>query len=440
MKKKIFMLMLAASLLFTSSFAFADQLDMYQKISENPGFSEQKPASTSNSFTVKGNYVTKYGSNKKIIWRKKVKIKNLFNFIGIPGGGYAALKFYPLVKTESKVQVYKFDSNLNVTASSKAYYLRSEGTSGDVGFNILSDGGFILSGNKWSRNWSSCHLIKLDKNCKEIWRKQFGEEFISSYYNSIVSVGTKGTVMMKMERFDDDDTIMNSVLYTFDKNGNEKRLPINDKVIRTINATPDGGFIITGKYGSSTSGKSNAVIIKLDKNGNELWSQELAEYYDVKLILQKDGSLKGFAGRYLEGLNYSYQNMASWMPSDPVTVKYTPFKRSPEPKQSNFKISRTKAGKGQIIRFSGSKDPNGGTLKRVFINISSSSLENTDWLYRSADVNRTKPLSLFQSLFPPLTAGKGQLKQQGTYWIRLWAQNEGNAPTLLKEVKLNVNW
>jgi hypothetical protein len=89
------------------------------------------------------------------------------------------------------------------------------------------------------------------------------------------------------------------------------RDPLQDVVPQMVTASVDGGFLITGFF---QTGGVNAMLIKTDANGNELWRQKISKVYpnvqDGKAILQDSASKKiVIVGYQYIGGSSSYNNI-----------------------------------------------------------------------------------------------------------------------------------
>jgi len=122
------------------------------------------------------------------------------------------------------------------------------GSSTDFGFSVqqTSDGGYIISGETFTYGVGAAdvYLIKTNTSGNEEWSKTFG--FAGNYWS-----GGK-----------------------------------------SVKQTSNGGYIITGWVGSSSTGDEDIYLIKTDVSGNEEWSRTLGgSNYDVgnSIDLTEDG-------------------------------------------------------------------------------------------------------------------------------------------------------
>ena len=170
-------------------------------------------------------------------------------------------------------------------------WVQSVGDTCNQGFNGIigtSDGGVILTGYEYSGNQADALFSKLDENGTIEWSKTFGGSnddigygIVESTDGGFVMAGTSTSNdgIPASNNGDCDAWIMkvNSAgalqwSHTYGGCGFDD--------IASINKTSDGGFIVAGTTTSPTNniitenaGKKDALILKLDSNGNLTWSR-----------------------------------------------------------------------------------------------------------------------------------------------------------------------
>jgi len=177
---------------------------------------------------------------------------------------------------ESDVYLIKIDKNGN------KIWQKTFGGSYDATADTITptkDGGFIVAGNtESSGNYegdSDVYLIKIDKNGNKIWQKTFGGSDFD-YADAITPTKDGGFIVAGYtESIDNGESDV--YLIKIDKNGNEiwqKTFGGSDfDYADTITPTKDGGFIVAGYTESSGNGEGDVYLIKIDKNGNKIWQK-----------------------------------------------------------------------------------------------------------------------------------------------------------------------
>ena len=140
-----------------------------------------------------------------------------------------------------------------------------------------SDGGYIISGtygrNAWSLWFSYYYLVKIDASGNEEWNKVYGPydaEYVAKSIQQTpdggyIIAGYKGVTYM-----------YDAVVQKTDSDGNiiwEKTF--GDQyaydTAYCVALTSDGGYIITGITNSYGAEAGGALLVKLDSDGNEDW-------------------------------------------------------------------------------------------------------------------------------------------------------------------------
>ncbi len=466
MKKKIFMLMLAASLLFTASFAFAADYrqDWSKSFQDNAPFlrsANLNPISSGGYIFTISDTLYKTDSSGIVILSKKVGIPLRALSIATDEGVYANTS----VSTDS--YICRFDSNFNLLWQKPSGYVIGK-------LMPTSDYGCIFSQLRPGPKEDYYEIIKVnsigEKKDIDGWifgmipvtNLQDGSSVFSMYpgegYPILMKFDSCGQRLPEIKIASEIKAVTTSgdyiglrypynKIYIQDKNGKLRTSKNVGFPISYVAATKDGGFVCAGNVtksdvqsgvfkGYSVKGESDCGIAKFDKNGNVEWKKLFGTSGkdEVNSInTDKNGGI-AVASRldFINAFSAKTNNIRH----------FTPVNRAPVAKSTDFKAKASNAGvyEAQKIRLMGSVNPNKGKLKRVFVNISLPNLYNTDFLYKEKLISSKGVYKLNTKDFPELKEGSGPFKQKGRYWIRLWAQNEGNAPTLLKEVKYYVDW
>ncbi len=139
-----------------------------------------------------------------------------------------------------------------------------------------TDGGYLLLGSTIEENGAKLLVLKTDKNGNEIWRKIFdeneyckGEDIISIEENKFVLVGGKGSdeknSKLWMATMDEKGEIIRENTFENTLNG----------CIKTVKKLPVGGFALAGQTSEEGKKDCDAIVFRLDKNGEQMWSTRI---------------------------------------------------------------------------------------------------------------------------------------------------------------------
>ena len=180
------------------------------------------------------------------------------------------------------------------------------GTNWDMFWSVQQtlDGGYILAGE--TRSYSGVDngwLVKMDANGNEQWNKTFsGNNAISAQLTSdggYIVTGSKS----EANNYD-------AWLGKADANGNEQWNRTFggtlDDATRSVQQTPDGGYILAGFTASYGVGNPDGWLIKTDRNGSEQWNETFggtisSEFNSVRQTSDGDYILAGFTFSYGAG-------------------------------------------------------------------------------------------------------------------------------------------
>ncbi|MCU7549073.1 BACON domain-containing protein [Chitinophagaceae bacterium LB-8] len=189
--------------------------------------------------------------------------------------------------------VIKLDANGNKQWSKLYGGTQNEGASTII---VTTDGGFVIAGSTSSNNgdFSGNHgesdtwVMKLDASGNKKWIKLFGGTLYDSN-TSIIAAPDGGYLMAGSSNSNDGDVNGNHGSYydawlvKLDANGNKQWSKLfggtQHDGASFITATADGGYVMTGfTYSndgdiSGNKGNSDALIIKVDANGNKQWGK-----------------------------------------------------------------------------------------------------------------------------------------------------------------------
>lgn len=171
-----------------------------------------------------------------------------------------------------KVYLLKIDINGDTLWTKKIGYNQAQ-----EGYDVVEayDGGFIVVGWTGTVFGAVGYIIKTDITGNVIWERTYGE--ISTILNKIrrtpdsayIIIGQKGIAwpnddiwLLKIN--DNGDT-----LWTKTYGGNNLDGP------RDVRVMPDSGFVIVGFTRSYGNGERDVWIIRIDKNGDTLWTKTI---------------------------------------------------------------------------------------------------------------------------------------------------------------------
>ena len=153
-----------------------------------------------------------------------------------------------------------------------------------------SDGGIVAVGSGDSTDAEFANkgsydaiIVKCDKDGNTQWVKNFGGSD-NDYFNSVIETSDKGIVAVGYSNSTDagfnNRGNEEAIIVKYDSEGNEQWVKsfggsYNDS-FKSVIETSDKGIIVVG-YGNSTDagftskGEIDAVVVKYDKDGNQLW-------------------------------------------------------------------------------------------------------------------------------------------------------------------------
>ena len=213
-------------------------------------------------------------------------------------GGYIISGFtYSFGNEESDFCLIKTDENGN-----EQWFQTFGGENYDFGRSVqqTTDGGYIITGETFSFGNGDVYLIKTDENGYEQWSQTLGGENLD--YGNSVQQTTDGGYIITGFTTDMGNGNIDIYLIKTDEIGNELWSQTFDSGETdrsySIQQTTDGGFILTGSFGSS------CFLLKTDNQGNEQWSQIFSDLITGQFVQQtQDGGyiLTGYTTFFGDG-------------------------------------------------------------------------------------------------------------------------------------------
>jgi outer membrane protein assembly factor BamB len=167
----------------------------------------------------------------------------------------------------------------------------------DIGWSIhqTADGELLIAGQTASFGTGGMdgYLIKVDQHGNELWSRSIGSDLDEEISTVLEALG--GGYFLVGNQVDPNDFITdpgeagyggfggrsNPYLVRIDDNGNEiwsRTLESPDNIMATSGSvTPDGGLVLLVTVLHYPSFGEDAALIKVDDNGNELWSRAWTE-------------------------------------------------------------------------------------------------------------------------------------------------------------------
>lgn len=262
-------------------------------------------------------YVVKLNQDGETTWETKIQADaaaeksggTAYSAIETRDGGYLISGVVTDVSGKSRIVplLAKLDSQGKVEWS-KSYDDLSPST--DLhGESIVEspDGGYVITG--FSANsyaLSSAYLLKVDEAGNEVWFKTYRFDADMQYFNEVIATADGGYVAVgeldSMITSQQDG----SVIVKLDAQGEveweqTRTLPSSGRTLRSIEPSPDGGFIVSGMQ--RQEGEQIALLMKIDAFGETIWEKNYNLGSDNAFLSQLVTMENGFAllGRYAYG-------------------------------------------------------------------------------------------------------------------------------------------
>ncbi len=193
-----------------------------------------------------------------------------------------------LENTDGSLIITGFNWSVGLGFSAGVYLVKTDGdgnllwentygTYHSVGFSLAktSDGGYIVIGweHRTPLTGDDVYLVKIDSEGNLLWENNFGGNEDDRGYS--VCETSDGGYIVTGQTESSGAGLHDIYLVKTDINGNmlwEKTIG-SEYIEKSYSVTEalDGGFVITGEVGSSSSGLYDVYLIKTDNSGNLLW-------------------------------------------------------------------------------------------------------------------------------------------------------------------------
>ncbi len=255
---------------------------------------------TSNYGAVNGDaFIIKLDSDGQISWSKRIGTNNqeyIYNIKQTSDGGYIGVGY--ISSGSGDILVFKL-----LNDGSVSWAKRIGGSYTDEGYFImpLSDGGYLLTARTFSSSGPDVLIIKLDNNGDILWSKEIrASAGVFLYDGDIVDDNYLLTGWIQDNTyggFGGRDMVILNFATSGVLNWSKILGDSSDNEFKSMIKTNDNNYVLVGTN-----------IVKVDKNGNLLWSRGLRNnFYFLNTVIQNlDGSYLA-AGYYDNNqINYNY--------------------------------------------------------------------------------------------------------------------------------------
>jgi hypothetical protein len=264
------------------------------------------PGSTGTTIgdSAQGSYDTSYS----LLWQTSVvSAGETDGIIQTSDGGFISVG-----QGSGRAQTFRLDASRNLL-----WQTNLGGTLGSAGWGVAAtgDGGFVVAGFTSATDGDAADnhggvdgwVFKLDANGSVVWKHCMGGSGDEHLFS--VNINNDGTIMVAGETNSNDGDVSGNHggwdlwLIKLDANGNKLWTKCyggsDTEYMGTIRATPDGGFILTGSSGSAdgdipaNNGGLDLVLLKLDANGDKQWAKNYGgpnDELNSATIVGSDGS------------------------------------------------------------------------------------------------------------------------------------------------------
>ena len=183
------------------------------------------------------------------------------------------------------------------------------GSDGSVGYSVkqTTDGGYIITGNKSyvGNGDSDLYLIKTNENGEQEWDQTYGILFNSDVGYSVQQTNDGGYIITGYTYPSPPQFQKDVFLIKINGNGEEEWSQTfgedYEDVGYSVQQTTDGGYIITGTKTNQENFSYDIYVIKTNNIGEEEWSQTFGgEYSDMGYSVQITTDDNYIIGGYTE--------------------------------------------------------------------------------------------------------------------------------------------
>ena len=146
------------------------------------------------------------------------------------------------------------------------------------------DGNFIVAGSTSSFDRGGVYLLKITTNGDTLWTKTYGGAFNEYVRAAAIAPTSDGNFIVAGALM---IVTINNEYYIYllkiTTNGDtlwtKRYLGTRSESANAITPTPDGNFLVAGEIISSDNGSNDVCLLKINSNGNTLWSKTYGMQY-----------------------------------------------------------------------------------------------------------------------------------------------------------------